>query len=729
MTGENTPNQAHFNIRRNVLICLFLVIATLAVYLQVRNHEFLNYDDDTYVTENRHVQAGITLTGLGWAFTTTHAANWHPLTWLSHMVDCHLYGMNPGPHHLTNLFLHIANSLLLFIVFWRMTGDSWRSGFVAALFALHPLHVESVAWVAERKDVLSTFFWMLTLWSYVRYVERPGIQRYGLVLLFFILGLLAKPMLVTLPFVLLLLDYWPLGRIQSGQPGHGNRSHQKSSALHLVWEKTPFFVLITISSVVTFFVQQSGKAVGSLEALPLHVRIANALVSYFSYIEKMIWPHHLAAFYPYPKIFPWWQVAGAGFLLVLITVLAIRGRRKRPDFFVGWLWYTGTLVPVIGLVQVGLQALADRYTYVSLIGIFLIIAWRVPELAARWRYRETGLATTATLVLLILGGVTWLQVRYWTNSTTLFQHALHVTSGNYVAHDNLGIELFRRGKIDEAMSHFTDALRIEPDFEKAHNNLGAVLLRKGKIDEAVHHFSEAIRIKPDFEKAYNNLGAALARQGKTAEAIRHYSEALRIDANNAAAHINMGIDLAEQGKIPEAISHYNEALHIDPGRADAHNHLGEALVELGKLDEAIHHYSESLRTNPDDEKTHYSLGAALAKQGRIPEAISHYSQALKIDPDYVEAHNNLGNALARQGKLEDAISHYSRALQIRPDHAEAHNNLGVALARQGSLKEAIGHFSEALRIRPDFTGARQNLERALTLLDKSTGASETQSAK
>nr|MBC8360831.1 tetratricopeptide repeat protein [Candidatus Desulfatibia profunda] len=489
---NNTDKHRIVNIRYDFLVCLFLVIAILAVYWQVRNYSFVNYDDSQYVTQNHNVQAGLTLESITWSFTAVQASNWHPLTWISHMLDCQLYGMNPGRHHLTNVLLHILNSLLLFLVFMRMTGKLWQSGFVAALFALHPLHVESVAWISERKDVLSTFFWMLSLWGYLRYVERPGVCRYLLLLFLFILGLMTKPMLVTLPFVLLLLDYWPLNRFQSGSSGDGNHSIQRPFDFGLVWEKIPLFLLSAVSSVTTYIVQKSGGAVNSLAAIPFHDRIANAIVSYVSYIGKMIWPNNLAVFYPYQKSILLWKVAGAGLLLVVVPVVIFRMVRTKPYFAVGWLWYIGTLVPVIGLVQVGAQGMADRYTYVPLIGIFVIIAWGVPDFMPKWRYRRIGFTVTIAAILAIMMITTRLQIRYWSNSVTLFEHALEVTVDNCIVHAKLGEALAGQGKIDAAVRHYHEALRIKPDFVAALLNLGVALKEKGELNEAINQFMASL---------------------------------------------------------------------------------------------------------------------------------------------------------------------------------------------------------------------------------------------
>jgi len=402
MNKTSNHNNTIFDKYRDGFICVFLILATLAVYWQVQHHAFVNYDDSFYVTDNRHIQEGLTLESVRWAFTTTYGGNWHPLTWLSHMLDHKLFGMNPGRHHLTSLILHVLNTLLLFLVFKKMTGDSWPSGFVAALFALHPLHVESVAWIAERKDVLSTFFWMLTMWSYIRYIERPATGRYLTALLFFSLGLMAKPMVVTLPFVLLLLDYWPLNRLQN-QPSNAKITSQtKTDFLGLVREKIPFFILVEMSCVATFYAQNQAGAMVSLDSIPFIARFANAVLSYATYMGKMIWPSNLAVIYMYPEMVSWWQAAAAGLALASIFSAAFIFIKKKPYFAVGWLWFAGTLVPVIGLVQVGSQSMADRYTYIPLIGLFIVIAWGVPELVARLPRKKTWLTLLAALTIAVL---------------------------------------------------------------------------------------------------------------------------------------------------------------------------------------------------------------------------------------------------------------------------------------------------------------------------------------
>lgn len=628
----------------SILIVLFLSLATLIVYWPVRSHEFIGLDDYAYVANNPQVQGGLSVHGLIWTFTSTEASNWHPLTWLSHMLDCQLFGLSPGWHHFINLMFHIGNTLFLFFLLKRIIPGLWVSGFVASLFALHPLHVESVAWVAERKDVLSTFFWIFTLWAYVRYVEERTIHRYLLVVLSFFLGLLSKPMLVTLPFVLLLLDYWPLGRVSSGQldsefsrgpsasPQFQESSSQGSALCSLVYEKTPLFVLSAISSLITYSVQQKGGAVSPLEWIPLFLRIANALVSYLWYIGKMVWPHPLAILYPYSVHLPLWLVVGAALFLVWISILVIGARKRSPYLFVGWFWYIGTLVPVIGLVQVGLQSVADRYTYVPLIGPFIIVGMGVPELVRRWGCPKMALPALAGLVICSLIIITRIQVSYWENTITLYRHALAATPDNAVIHHDLGNFLAGKGKIQDGIVHYKEALRIWPNYPEANHSLGLAFFQQGNFHQAIVHYKQALRLNPNSAETHNDLGVALAEEGKTQEAMAHYTEALRIRPNLAEAHVNLGEALAGQGKVQEAMAHYAEALRIMPNLAEAHVNLGEALAGEGRVQEAITHYNEALRIEPNCAEAHSNLGNALARQGRIQEALAHRNEALRIDP-------------------------------------------------------------------------------------------------
>ena len=601
--------QAH---RLPRLVYLLLIFATLAIFHQLPNHDFVNIDDDLFVYENTQVLKGFTTETVIWAFTNFSPDYWRPLSWLSHMLDCQLFGLRPGLHHLMNLLIHVANSVLLLFILRTMTGALWRSAFVATLFAIHPLHVESVAWVAERKDVLSAFFWFLTIWAYTRYAEQPGLRRYLLVLLFFGLGLMAKPMVVTLPFVLLLLDYWPLGRLQlQNVRTVSDLDIPKASLFRLVWEKIPFFALSAATVVATLFATKAGGTLKSLEVFPLKIRIAGALVSYINYMVKMIWPFRLAVYYPHPEAIPIWQAGGAGLLLLVVSVMLVRAAGKRPYFVVGWLWYLVTLLPVIGLVQAGSQAMADRYTYIPLVGLFFLIAWAVPSLMEGWRHQRVVLAISTTILLLGLTVATMLQVRYWQNSITLFQHALKVTSGNHFAHNNLGVALAQDGRLDEAIYHYFQALRIKPGTADVHNNLGNALAAQGSVDRAVDHYYQALEIDSNNAKAHNNLGNLLANQGKTEEAINHYNEALRLKPDYVEVHYNLGTALAEQGRTEEAIDHVTEALRLMPYWAGAHNNLGVLLERRGRLDEAIDHYHEALRLDPDYGKARNNLERAL----------------------------------------------------------------------------------------------------------------------
>lgn len=530
-------SETRFSTCRQVLVCMLLLLSILSVYWQTRHHHFVNYDDNRYVTDNRHVRAGLTLDGIVWAFTTNHASNWHPVTWLSHMLDVELYGIDPGRHHVTNLLFHIANTLLLFFVFGKMSGLLWQSAFVAFLFALHPLHVESVAWIAERKDVLSTFFWMLTMGSYVRYVRNRKFYNYLLMIFFFILGLMSKPMVVTLPFVLLLLDHYPLSRFSGSTDG--DTAGRWPVAFRLILEKSPLFFLAAVSSILTIHAQSHGGTVASLDVIPIQTRIANAPVLYVSYIFKAIYPVNLTVLYRHPGSFPWWQVGGAGLLLLSISFWAIRVARRNPYVVVGWLWFLGTLVPVIGLVQVGSQSVADRYTYIPLIGIFIIVSWGVSDISRRWRPLKKLLPVISTAVLLIFLSISLVQVGYWKNSITLFEHALEVDNNSDLAHNNLAIALQVQGRMADAVRHYREALRVNPDYGEAHYNLAIVLQAQDHLDDAIQHYEAALRIKPDFEEAHNNLAIALFDKGDIQGAIDHFQEALNINPDYVTARENL----------------------------------------------------------------------------------------------------------------------------------------------------------------------------------------------
>ncbi|MFZ0035446.1 MAG: tetratricopeptide repeat protein [Sedimentisphaerales bacterium] len=650
-----------FSKYRELFVYVALSAATLATFWQVGSFEFLNYDDMAYVTRNEHVKEGLSLHNIIWAFTAIRSFNWHPLTWLSHMLDCQLFGLNPAGHHLTNLLLHTANTLLLFAILKRMTKAIWQSVFVAAVFALHPLHVESVAWIAERKDVLSTLFWLLTMAAYTGYVRHPGTSRYLLTVLIFTLGLMAKPMLVTLPFVLLLLDYWPFGRLESvkaAAPG-SQKSPQKRvdwyGIYRLVREKIPFFVLSAISSVITFVVQRKEGAVSEIDAIPLMSRLANALVSYINYIGKTAWPTKLAVLYPHPLTNPpSLQIILNLLVLVAASAAVIFLAVRHRYLLTGWFWYLGTLVPVIGLVQVGSQAMADRYTYVPLIGLSIIIAWGLADLLPKLRYREIMIGISMSAVLLTLSMCTHLQLRYWRNSITLFERALEVTEENAVAHYALGYALFEDDKVDKAMGHFKEALRINPSYIDAHNHMGLALMKQDKLKEAIEYFTKALLIKPDYATAHFNLGWALARRGDIERATIQFREALQFKPDYPEAQGALVKALIQQGKFAEAVQ-------LEPNSALIHHQLATALVAVGKFDLAIEHYNEALRLKPDDADAINDLAWFLAtrketKYHNPEKAVQLAEKACKLTGyKQSETLDTLAAAYAAAGRFNEAI--------------------------------------------------------------------------
>jgi protein O-mannosyl-transferase len=620
------------NSRSALLISLFLIFIIAALFWRVQYFGFIHYDDFLYVTENTHVQGGLGYEGFMWAMTTSHASNWHPLTWLSLMADYELFWLNPAGYHWTNLLFHIANTVLLLLVLNGMTGALWRSVFVAALFAIHPLHVESVAWIAERKDVLSAFFWMLTMGAYVRYVRHPGLSRYLALLLAFILGLMAKPMLASLPFVLLLLDYWPLRRFRFGE---------LSGLSRLIVEKVPLFIFSGVSALVTFLVQKNAEAVASLEFLSIGTRLTNAFVSYATYVVKTFWPTGLAIFYPHPGTWSVWQVVWSVLLVVGVTVCVVACIRRYPYGVVGWLWYLGTLVPVIGLVQVGSQAMADRYTYVPLIGLFIVVVWGVADLLRGWRYGRCVGGVAAAAVLSALVVVTWFQVQRWRDSITIFTHALKVTQNNYFVNNNLGVALFQDGRIADAIFHFQEAARIKSDHADAYTNMGFAMAFHGKHEEALPYYFRALQLKQNDERLHNNLANSLSNLGRLDEAIHHFREVLKIRPDYAEAHNNIGVAFARQNRLDEAIPHFRKTLRIKPDNADAENNMGSALARQGKFSEAARCFERALQLDSRSAMSHNNLGAAFMRMGRLEEAAGHFMAALGIKPDYVDALNNL----------------------------------------------------------------------------------------
>ena len=627
-----------------IVISLFLIAVTFLVYGQVLDYRFLNFDDNKYVTENAHITNGFTREDVVWAFTESYASNWHPLTWLSHMLDFEIYGLDPFGHHLTNLIIHIANTLLLFWVLMKMTGTVWRSVFVAVMFAVHPLNVESVAWIAERKNVLSVFFFFLTLWAYIDYVEKK--RSFLFVVLFLAFGLMAKPMLVTVPFLLILLDFWPLRRWNfGGFAGESEMSAIKTESLgRLILEKLPLFILVAGSCVITFIAQKGGDAVRTTELRSFYSSVANGLISYVEYIEKFAWPRGLSVFYPHAgDSISGWKALTCGLILVVVTTWVVRSIQRAPYFAVGWFWYLGTLVPVIGIVQVGEQAMADRYTYLPMIGIFICIAWGFPELIKNAKQKLIPILAGTFIPILML--LTWAQVKHWENSVTLFEHAIDVneneTPSFVIAYNNLGHALLSEQRFEDAVTVFQRAVEINPNYSKAQNNLGNALSELKRYDKAIGYYQQAIKIEPDYAEAFNNFANALRNRGQLKESVEYYREAIRLDGEYDEAHFNLGITWSQQGQLEKAIAQYQKALEINSKFTKAHNNLAGLLAQKGDISGAILHYRQAIAIDPGFAKAHNNLGSALAGQGKFKESILSFEKALSIDPNYIDAQKNL----------------------------------------------------------------------------------------
>src|SRR5437667_7084143 len=675
----------------NAMVAIFLLVIVWFAFGPALTHGFIDYDDHRYVDQNPTVTNGLTLDGIRWAFTHVHASNWHPLTTISHMLDCQLYGLQPWGHHLTNILLHAAAAILLFLALRQLTGSFWPSLLVAAVFAVHPLRVESVAWVSERKDVLSGVFFMLTLWAYARYA-RGNVRSsfwYMTVTVLFALGLMCKPTLVTLPFVLLLLDYWPLGRVR---PSSSSRRGETASARPrrntwswLVIEKVPLFVLSAASCVATLLAQKQALDL-SIKA-PLEERLGNALISYVAYVGQMIWPAHLAVLYPYPEgnlEIP--QVILALLLLLMISVAFFLWRKKYPFLLIGWLWYLGMLIPMIGIIQVGSQVRADRYTYLPQIGLYLLVAWGGMELFQRWHRSREGLAAAAVLVIMALTTRSYLQTSCWRDTETLWRHAIASTSNNYIAHTNLAQNLTHSGRFTEAIAECQEALKIKPDFAAAHNNLGVALLRNkqsgdgalghdGAVDEAIEHYRKALQINPDFTQAHKNLGIAFLRKEQMEEAIAQFQKTLELEPNDAQAEFSLGSAFLQRREVDEAIAHYQKAVEIRPDYAEARNYLGNAFVAEGKYSEAIANYEAAVRIRPNYSEAHHNMACVLATIGKTDKALEQFNEALRLNGNYAQAHCALGSLLARMGHREEAVAHLTEALRLEPDYEYAKQQL------------------------------------------------------
>jgi tetratricopeptide (TPR) repeat protein len=776
-----------------ITVCLFLAGSTLAVYWPVGRHEFLGLDDSDYVADNLKVRAGLTWSSVRWAFSEFSASNWHPLTWMSHMLDCEVFGMDPGRHHLTSVTLHIANTLLLLLLLTRLTKAFWRSTIVAALFALHPLHVESVAWVSERKDVLSAFFFMLTLLAYAKYVEvqsqkaqlgtqgslqpsitnhptsnihhptsgirhpASGIQYpafvfYLLALVLFALGLMSKPMLVTVPFVLLLLDYWPLHRF-----GSSTLNSQFSTLRRLLLEKLPFFVLSAASCVLTVWAQQKGSSVAGLNMIPFFTRCINSLISYFSYLQKMLWPINLAVYYPYSHELNYGLAWLSALILLGISVWAIGSRQSRPFLLIGWLWYLGMLVPVIGLVQVGHQSMADRYTYLPSIGFFIMVVWLVADWARslepspflnavlRRRFVPPGsdslpakgrgpsasrapvraprhapaeqralplaavLAALSLAVLAACAVLTSIQLKTWLNTRTLFEHALKVTGQNFMAYATLGDFLEDEGKNQEALEYFRAASQLMPSYPNAWFGLGTALFELGNRSEALKCARQGLELKPNDPQGVYLYAVALLRERQWAEAERYLRRAIELRENYPEAHLHLGVALQQQNRWDEAVGHFQTALKFKPEGAKMRLRYAEALYQRQDVSEAITQYRAALKLQPKMSRAQLGLAEALVRSREFDEAAGLFSAVLAVNPDNARALDGLGYYLAMRNRLDEAFPYLVKASAVSPTNGFIQLHLAMALGNKGEIAQAIAHYRLAVKLQPDLALAMNNL--------------------
>jgi protein O-mannosyl-transferase len=674
--------------RKVVGICVFLILAILAVFGQTARFEFVNYDDNQYIYENPEVQKGLTWGGVRWALRYTEIGHWHPLTWLTHMADCQAYGLWAGGHHITNVVLHAIATVFLFLILRRMTGSLWRSAFVAAVFAVHPLRAESVAWIAERKDVLSGVLFMLTLWAYVNYAARPSIGRYVAVAVLFVLGLLSKNMLVTLPFVLLLLDWWPLGRMRQadGKDGKGRPQVVGIPFWGLLREKIPLLLLSAASCIATEMVSEKLPEADHLPALP---RLGNAAVTYVVYMRQMVFPTGLANLYPNPRDgLPIWKVSAGLALLTAVTAFVVAGRHKRPFLLVGWLWYLGMLVPVIGLVQMSYCSHADRYTYLPEIGLALVGTWAVGELSAGWKHRNVILGSLMAVVLVALAICGHVQTSYWKDSELLWRHTLSCTSDNFIAHLDLADFLRLRGKLDEAGAEYRQALALRPNDVEALNDLGNLKAMTGHDASALELYQKAMTLRPGYVQTYGNLGNLLMHTN-IEDAIAQYRKGLAISPDSLKLLNDLGKALAIKGDDAGAIEQYLKVLAIEPGYANTHFNLGNRYLKLEKYEEAAAQYRKASELQPDDLEARTKLGQTLLMQGDFAGAMASFREAIKIDPQSAQAWANLGLACLKKGAYKEAVDAWQQSLAVAPDQLYVQNSLArlLATAPEASLRD------------------------------------------
>jgi protein O-mannosyl-transferase len=696
--APSAPQSAPEDSRRIRWIALLLGLGTLLLFAPVRTFQFVNFDDDVFVHDNEHVRQGFTWAGVKWAFSSADIDYWRPLSWLSHMLDVELFGLNPGGHHVTSVLIHALNAVVLFLALRALTGRLWPAAFVAALFAWHPLHVESVAWIAERKDVLCALFWFLGLWAYAEHARAPSGKRLALVAACFGLGLMSKPMILTFPFLLLVLDVWPLRRAEFT----GDWRAFAARLRVLVWEKLPLFILVAVAAAATFHAQREVGAMEAEGARSFGARLANALVAYVRYVGLTFWPADLAILHPLPRAWAAWQVGGAAALLAGFTWWCVRRLAREPWLATGWFWFLGTLVPVIGVVQVGAQAIASRYTYIPLVGLFLALVWLADDMVRRRRVGGFGLWCCAIVVLGLCGFGTRRALAHWRDGLTIFEQAVRVTRDNHVAMTNLGNNLARAGDHQQAIDLYQQALRIFPNSVEAHYNLASSLGDTGQPQAAERHYREALRLQPKHARAHNNLANLLADTGRVPEAIEHYEASLRHQPGNLEARFNYGVTLADAGRPAEAIAQFEAAVRLRPGFTRARLQLVNLLTSTGNLPAAAAHNAELLRHDPASPEGRFNAGSLAAARGDWPVAVSHWQAALQAKPDFHLALHRLAwtsathpNPAFRNGKAARELA--GRFAQIAgPRHPEALDLLAVAHAADGAFAEAAAHARQAL---------------------------------
>ena len=706
-------NEAQTKNRCTVAICLALALITFVLYWPVRHNGFTNFDDNGYITDNPHVYTGLNLSNVVWAFTHIHAGYWIPITWMSHMLDCQMFGLDAGPSHIVSVLIHIATTILIFLWLLQLTGAVWRCAFVAALFAWHPLHVESVAWACERKDVLSAFFWMLTLIAYTQYARAlasSNIARatlhYGLALIWFACGMMSKPMVVTLPCVLLLLDFWPLDRFAPWGPKFNIQNIAK-----LVLEKIPFFAISAIGSIIGFWTQ---KSAGAVSPDTLSSRVANALGSYIRYISKFFWPSDLSVFYPFPEHGVIAMAIAGAILLLACSIAFIVLSRQWPYLFVGWFWYLGTFVPVIGLIQSGSQSMADRFIYIPGIGLSIVITWGIADFCAsrQWK-RFPAVASIVSLAACI--AITSIQIKYWRSSITLFRHALDVTTDNYVADACLGQALDVEGRDREALKYCQDAVRINPDYPPGQFFLGVVLWKDGDINGAFKRLNAAALAAPRDSGFLYNLGKFLLEHGYPDKAAVRFQAAVDDPdfSELPEAHNALGKAFLEQGKLQQATDQLSRAVQLEPSNPQFHYDLGTVLLTDSRPNDAINEFSKAIALKPDFVSAQQNLAIALAGQNRFPEAIAHFTKVEQLQPNDPDSYFNLGLTFLKKHQPANAATQFSCELELSPAETKGHYRLAQALAQQNNFSQAVSEYRKTLQLTPNFPDAKKELDQIL----------------